>query len=277
MNATAPDAANAMDDAMATTGGTETRAKAVQTGCHQEIVSLSGVSFSYDNQPILQDVNFRIMERDFVGLIGSNGAGKTTLLRMIVGLTRPQKGSVSLFGTPAAQFKNWNLIGYVPQRSHFNPLFPATVKEVVLSGLYGRKKLFRRISKEDVGRCDDALRALKIEDLGDKRIGALSGGQQQRVFLARALINNPKLLILDEPLTGIDIETQQNFFHMIKHMHQRHNITFLMVSHDMDMVRSYLGEEPKERSGKLSFYVRHSHDLEDCQGTDLLHSLRKEG
>ncbi|PRX55759.1 zinc transport system ATP-binding protein [Cohnella sp. SGD-V74] len=275
MNATATDATSAA-------GATEMRAataaaKTAQAGCHQEIVSLSGVSFSYDNQPILQDVSFRIMERDFVGLIGSNGAGKTTLLRMIVGLTRPQKGSVSLFGTPAAQFKDWNLIGYVPQRSHFNPLFPATVKEVVLSGLYGRKKLFRRISKEDVGRCDDALKALKIEDLGDKRIGALSGGQQQRVFLARALINNPKLLILDEPLTGIDIETQQNFFHMIKHMHQRHNITFLMVSHDMDMVRSYLGEEPKERSGKLSFYVRHSHDLEDCQGTDLLHSLRKEG
>lgn len=97
------------------------------------------------------------------------------------------------------------------------------------------------------------------------------------MFLARALINNPRLLILDEPLSGIDIETQQSFFHMIKHMHQRHNITFLMVSHDMDMVRSYLGQEPKEKCGKLSFYVRHSHDLENCEGTDLLHSLRKEG
>jgi len=248
-----------------------------QEGCHQEIVRLDGVSFSYDSQPVLQDISFRIMERDFVGLIGSNGAGKTTLMRMIVGLSRPQTGSITLFGTPAGQFKDWNLIGYVPQRSHVNPLFPATVREVVLSGLYGRKKLFRRVSKEDTSRCEDALAALKIENLADSRIGALSGGQQQRVFLARALINNPKLLILDEPLTGIDIETQHNFFQMIKHMHQRHNITFLMVSHDMDMVRSYLGQEPKERSGKLNFYVRHSHDLEDCQGTDLLHSLRKEG
>ncbi len=138
----------------------EAAASMAQTGCHREIVNLSGVSFSYDNQPILQDVNFRIMERDFVGLIGSNGAGKTTLLRMIVGLTRPHKGAVSLFGTPAARFKDWNLIGYVPQRSHFNPLFPATVKEVVLSGLYGRKKLFRRVTKEDVARCEDALRAM---------------------------------------------------------------------------------------------------------------------
>jgi zinc transport system ATP-binding protein len=254
-----------------------TTASIQQAGCHQEIIRLDGVSFSFDSQVVLSDVSFKIMERDFVGLIGSNGAGKTTLLRMIVGLTQPQKGSITLFGTPSSKFKDWDKIGYVPQRSHFNPLFPATVKEVVLSGLYGRKKLFRRISKEDASRCEDALGALQIQNLGDKRIGALSGGQQQRVFLARALINNPKLLILDEPLSGIDIETQQSFFHMIKHMHQRHNITFLMVSHDMDMVRSYLGQEPKEKCGKLSFYVRHSHDLENCDGTDLLHSLRKEG
>lgn len=246
-------------------------------GCHREIIRLDRVSYAYDSRTILSDVSFRIMERDFVGLIGSNGAGKTTLLRMIVGLTRPQNGTISLFGKPAGQFKDWNMIGYVPQRNHFNPLFPATVREVVLSGLYGRKKLFKRVTKEDVGRCEDALGALKIRDLADKKIGALSGGQQQRVFLARALINNPKLLILDEPLSGIDVETQQSFFHMIKHMHQRHNITFLMVSHDMEMVRSYLGQDPKEKSGKLSFYVRHSHDLEDCDGTDLLHSLRKEG
>jgi zinc transport system ATP-binding protein len=245
--------------------------------CHQEIIKLDGVSFSYDSKRIVNDISFTVRERDFVGLIGPNGAGKTTLLRMIVGLNRPQEGSISLFGVPSFRFKDWNQIGYVPQRNNFNPLFPATVREVVLSGLYGRKKLFRRITREDVTRCQDALETLHIEDLADKRIGALSGGQQQRVFLARALINNPQLLILDEPLSGIDIETQQSFFQLIRHMHQRHNITFLMVSHDMEMVRSYLGKEPKEKSGKLSFYVRHSHDLEDCAETDLLHSLRKEG
>jgi len=110
-----------------------------QTGCHQEIIRLDGVSFSFDSQVILSDVSFKIMERDFVGLIGSNGAGKTTLLRMIVGLNRPQKGSISLFGKPVNEFKDWNQIGYVPQRNNFNPLFPATVREVVLSGLFGRK------------------------------------------------------------------------------------------------------------------------------------------
>lgn len=250
---------------------------AVRADCHREIIRLNRVSFAYDAKPILTDVSFTVLERDFIGLIGSNGAGKTTLLKTIVGLLRPKSGEISLFGTPVQQFKDWNLIGYVPQRSNFNPLFPATVNEVVLSGLYSRRTLLKRVSAEEKARAHDALRTLKIEELSGKRIGALSGGQQQRVLLARALINNPKLLILDEPLTGVDAETQHNFFQLIRHMHQHHNITFLMVSHDMEMVRSYLGQEPKEKSGKLSFYVRHSHDLEDCAETDLLHTLRKEG
>lgn len=245
--------------------------------CHREIIALDNVAFSFGSQRVMEQVSFLAQERDFVGLIGANGAGKTTLLRMIVGLLKPQHGEIRLFGTPIGQFKDWHLIGYVPQRSHFNPLFPATVREVVLSGLYGRRKLLRRMTKDDAARAEDALSTLHIENLADKRIGALSGGQQQRVFLARALINNPKLLILDEPMSGIDTQTQQNFFHLLRHMHQHHNITFLMVSHDMEMVRSYLGEQPKMTCGKLAFHVRHSHDLEDCRETDLLHTLRKEG
>ncbi|MBB6635554.1 metal ABC transporter ATP-binding protein [Cohnella thailandensis] len=247
------------------------------SSCHREIVSLEDVSYSYGAQQVLDKVSFVVRERDFIGLIGSNGAGKTTLLRMIVGLLKPTSGEIKLFGTPMSKFKDWQLIGYVPQRNHFNPLFPATVREVVLSGLYGRRKLLKRITKEDHLRAEDALNTLKIRELAEKRIGELSGGQQQRVFLARALINNPKLLILDEPMSGIDTETQNNFFNLLLHMHKKHNITFLMVSHDMEMVRSYLGEIPRAKSGKLSFHVRHSHDLEDCGETDLLHSLRKEG
>ncbi|THF75927.1 metal ABC transporter ATP-binding protein [Cohnella fermenti] len=253
------------------------RPPASTPSCHREIVSLQDVTFSYGSQHVMDNVNFVVRERDFVGLIGSNGAGKTTLLRMIVGLLRPTSGEIKLFGTPMSRFKEWQLIGYVPQRNHFNPLFPATVREVVLSGLYGRRKLLRRSTKEDHLRAEDALKTLKIGDLAEKRIGELSGGQQQRVFLARALINNPKLLILDEPMSGIDTETQNNFFNLLLHMHKKHNITFLMVSHDLDMVRSYLGEAPRAKSGKLSFHVRHSHDLEDCVETDLLHSLRQEG
>lgn len=242
--------------------------------CHQDIISLEDVTFSYQQQRVITGLDFSVKERDFIGLIGSNGAGKTTLLRMIVGLLKPDSGNVRLFGQPVAQFKQWERIGYVPQKNSFNPLFPATVREVVLSGLYSRNKIFKSISKNDQIKCDDALHAMKIEDLAAKRIGQLSGGQQQRVFLARALINNPSLLILDEPTVGIDTETQEGFFHMIKHMHQHHNITFLMVSHDMEMIRSYLGQQPATESGKLKFYKKHSHELQNCVEDDLTHSLK---
>ncbi|PZE22075.1 metal ABC transporter ATP-binding protein [Paenibacillus xerothermodurans] len=244
-------------------------------GCHQSIVTIDDVSFFYENKKVIERLNFDIYERDFVGLIGSNGAGKTTLLKMIVGLLKPSAGEVRLFEQPAGSFRDWERIGYVPQKNAFNPLFPATVREVVLSGLYGKKKMLRRLTKADHQKCDDALYAMRIEDLADRRIGQLSGGQQQRVFLARALINNPELLILDEPTVGIDAETQAGFFNMIKHMHQHHHITFIMVSHDIDMVQSYIGPEPAQKSGGLSFYVKHTHELQDCKETNLTHSMQQ--
>ncbi len=242
--------------------------------CHESVISVEDVSFSYDHKVILQHLNFSILERDFVGLVGSNGTGKTTLLKMIVGLLKPDQGEIRLFGQALSQFKDWESIGYVPQKSSFNPLFPASVREVVLSGLYGKKKMYQRINRSDIQKCEDSLHALGIEDLHHRLIGELSGGQQQRVFLARALINNPLLLILDEPTMGIDIEAQQDFFHMIKHMHQHHHITFLMVSHDMEMISSYLGKEPRQTNGRLKFFTKHSHEIEDCDETNLSHTLR---
>lgn len=242
--------------------------------CHNCIISMDQVSFHYDGRNVIDKLDLTILQRDFVGLIGSNGAGKTTLLKIIVGLLKPSSGEIQLFGQPLSQFNEWNRIGYVPQKNMLNPLFPATVKEVVLSGLYGRSRMLKRMTNEDRLKCTEALHALGIEDLADIRIGKLSGGQQQRVFLARSLINNPELLILDEPTIGIDAETQESFFHMIKHMHQRHNITFLMVSHDVDMMKSYLGDEPKNTVGKLKFYVKHSHDMDNCEDDNLAHTLR---
>ncbi|MDF2921977.1 MAG: transporter [Paenibacillaceae bacterium] len=242
--------------------------------CHDPVVSLESVAFSYENRNVIQDLSFQVLQRDFVGLVGANGAGKTTLLRIIVGLIKPTRGQVRLFGQAFSSFDGWDRIGYVPQKNAFNPLFPATVREVVLSGLYGRKKLFVRLTKEDYRKCDDALEVMGIVDLADRRIGQLSGGQQQRVFLARSLINNPELLILDEPTVGIDAETQEGFFRLIRHMHQHHAITFLMVSHDIDMLEDYIGSGPVQTSGKLKFYVKHTHDPENCAETSLAHSLK---
>ncbi len=120
-----------------------------------------------------------------------------------------------------------------------------------MSGMYNKKNMFRWLSACGPAQpvSDDALYAMRIEDLADRRIGQLSGGQQQRAFLARAIVNNPQLLILDEPTVGIDVETQEGFFRMIRHMHEHHNITFIMVSHDMDMIKSYLGRRAAAKTG----------------------------
>lgn len=240
--------------------------------CHDHIIELDRVSFSYKDQKVIDDFSFVVRERDFVGVIGSNGAGKTTLLRMLVGLLPPSDGEIRLFGENIRRFRDWERIGYVPQKNSFNPLFPATVREVVLSGLYSNKKLLRGISKVDQQKCDDALEVMRITDIQNKRIGQLSGGQQQRVFLARALINHPELLILDEPTVGIDARTQADFFELIFHMHAHHQMTFLMVSHDIGMIESYLGTEPRDHCGAIKFYVRHSHEL-DCVIPDFKHTL----
>jgi zinc transport system ATP-binding protein len=245
--------------------------------CHNVIVEIDRLSFLYEQKKVIDNLSFTVLERDFVGLIGANGAGKTTLLRLLVGLLKPTSGEIRLFGEPIAKFQQWEKIGYVPQKNAFNPLFPATVREVVESGLYGRKKLYRRLSRADQQKIDDAMDAMRIHDLAGRRIGELSGGQQQRAFLARALVGNPQLLILDEPTVGIDAETQRGFFQLIRHMHERHHITFLMVSHDMEMMEAYLGSEPAHCSGKLQFYVKHTHAPEDCAETNLSHSLEPLG
>ncbi|NEW06239.1 metal ABC transporter ATP-binding protein [Paenibacillus sp. SYP-B3998] len=241
--------------------------------CHRSIVSIDHVSFSYEHKKVIEKLRFDVLERDFVGVIGSNGAGKTTLLKMLVGLLKPTEGEIRLFDRPINQFKDWERIGYVPQKNAFNPLFPATVREIVLSGMYSKKHVYRRLSKADVQKAEDAMLAMRIEDLANRRIGQLSGGQQQRAFLARAIVNNPELLILDEPTVGIDAETQVGFFRMIRHMHQHHHMAFIMVSHDMDMMQSYLGTEPQQMSGGIKFYVKHTHDPEDCRETNLTHSI----
>ncbi|WP_059052346.1 metal ABC transporter ATP-binding protein [Paenibacillus senegalimassiliensis] len=240
--------------------------------CHDSIIELDRVSFSYQEQKVISDLSFEVHERDFVGVIGSNGAGKTTLLRMMVGLLQPTQGEIRLFGQSIKRFRDWKRIGYVPQKNAFNPLFPATVREVVMSGLYHNRQIFRRVGRVEQQKCNDALEVMRIGSIADKRIGQLSGGQQQRVFLARALINKPDLLVLDEPTVGIDAQTQADFFELIFHMHAHHHMTFLMVSHDIAMIEGRLGQEPRKECGGIKFYVRHSHD-QDCAIPDLQHSL----
>ena len=201
------------------------------------MIELKNVSFQYDYTQVLKNISFRVEEGDFLALLGPNGSGKSTLLKLILGLLKPMSGEIELFGEDANTFKNRQLIGYVSQKSNaFNSGFPATVAEVVKSGLAKKTGLFKRLPKDADERVHIALASVGMEKFAKRNIGQLSGGQQQRVFIARALVAEPKLLILDEPTVGIDHENVQAFYDMLAHLNERHHMTMILVTHDVDTV-----------------------------------------
>jgi len=199
-------------------------------------IEVKEVSFSYNGNPILQDISFVVQEGEYLGIIGPNGGGKTTLFKVILGLLKPQTGEVRIFGEPLESFKRRHLIGYVPQRSLSDYYFPATVEEVVRSGRTARLGLFKRVSKEDAKAIERVMEVTDVGRLRDRLIGQLSGGERQRVFIARALASEPKILILDEPDVGVDINAQEKFYSFLEDLNSNTGITILLISHDIDVV-----------------------------------------
>lgn len=200
------------------------------------IIEIKGVSFSYNGQPVLEDVNLTVKRGNFVAMIGPNGGGKTTLLKLLLGLLKPDKGIISVLGMPAGSASH--RIGYVPQNVRINPSFPITVLDVVLMGKLNPKKRWRANSADDRKEALDILGQLEIDDLAGKKIGELSGGQRQRVFIARALITRPRLLMLDEPTASIDTRGQADFYRMLKSLNSE--VTILVVSHDLMVISTYV-------------------------------------
>lgn len=201
------------------------------------LIELKNVSFQYEYTQVLKNISLKVQEGDFLAIIGSNGSGKSTLLKIILGLLKPLSGEVYLFGQHSSQFKHREWIGYVSQKSNsFNTSFPATVEEVVKSGLTKKVGLFKRIPKNAKRKIHHALKLVGMENYAHKNIGQLSGGQQQRVFIARALISNPKILILDEPTVGVDHENVQSFYNMLTSLNREQNMTIILVTHDVDTV-----------------------------------------
>ncbi len=189
-------------------------------------VDMDEVSFSYDGNSVFRDVTIHIDEGDFVAVIGPNGSGKTTLIKIALGLLRPQAGGIRLFGTPIESFKSWELVGYIPQKGDFERNFPGSVDEVLaLKGGAIDKK---------------TLELLEIERLGKRRFSELSGGQQQKVLIALALSSKPKLLILDEPTVGVDVQALQNFYSILKKLNKERGVTILLVTHEVGMIQSYV-------------------------------------
>lgn len=201
------------------------------------LIDLKDVHFNYDQRIVLEHIDLEVKEGEFWALIGPNGSGKSTLINIILGLLKPSKGSVELFGSEIESFNRRELIGYVSQKSNsFNSGFPATVLEVVRSGLTRKKGLFKSFSKTDEQKALEALKITKMDRYANQNIGELSGGQQQRVFIARALVGKPKLLVMDEPTIGIDQQNVASFYTMLNTLNREHGIAILLVTHEIDLV-----------------------------------------
>ncbi len=200
------------------------------------IVDVSHLTVRYPGVVAVDDVTLLVNEGDFVGIIGPNGAGKSTLFACMLGLNPDYRGSIRFFGQDIRRSrKHLKFIGYVPQKPVFEPGFPATVRDVIMMGLSGAAGI-NTAKKSADDQIDEILQQMWIHELAHRRIGELSGGQQQRVFIAKALINRPRLLILDEPVTGIDAESTEMFYSILRDINSRQRITILWSSHDMDAV-----------------------------------------
>jgi zinc transport system ATP-binding protein len=199
-------------------------------------VEVEDVDFSHGEVRVLEGINLTVDAGDFLGIIGPNGSGKTTLLRIILGLLQPDRGRVRLFGHAPSAFRQWGRLGYVPQRALLDPGLPATVREVVATGLVPVLGLFGRVGAAERDRIEEVLGQVGMVAHAGARIGALSTGQQQRVLIARALVSKPELLILDEPTGGVDPEAQTNFYALLHHLNRERDVTLILVSHDIGVV-----------------------------------------
>ena len=199
-------------------------------------IELKNISGGYGNDIVIENINSNIYDGDFFGIIGPNGGGKSTLLKIILGLLNPYKGSIKVYGkSPKIARKN---IGYVPQYSEYDKHYPISVWDVVLMGRRSTRGIHPLYSSDDKKATIDALKKVKMLEYKKRHISELSGGQRQRVFIARALVSNPKILLLDEPTASIDKDLQINFYNLLKELNK--NVTIVLVTHDIGVISSYV-------------------------------------
>lgn len=199
-------------------------------------IELKNISAGYDNEIVIENINCNIYDGDFFGIIGPNGGGKSTLLKIILGLLNPTKGTVKIYGQiPKIGRKN---IGYVPQYTEYDKQYPISVWDVVLMGRRSIRGIAPKYSLSDKKATIDALKKVNMEKYKKRHISELSGGQRQRVFIARALVSNPKILLLDEPTASIDKDIQTNFYKLLKKLNEK--ITIVLITHDIGVISSYV-------------------------------------
>lgn len=200
------------------------------------VITVSGVSFSYDGPPALEGVTLEVMDGEILGIVGPNGGGKSTLLKIILGLLKPDRGKVAVFGRPPEEGRRE--IGYVPQSTVFPRDFPISVEEAVLLGRLGRTRFIGGYSRRDREAASEAMEKTAVLDLRRRRLGDLSGGQLQRVLIARALASRPRILILDEPTAHMDLRVEEDIFELLKELNAA--MTIVVVSHDVGFISHYV-------------------------------------
>ena len=201
------------------------------------MIKFSNVQLGYGRRPVLNALNFEIQKGDFFGIVGPNGAGKTTLLKAILGLLKPVKGEISFLNNGTGYKKN---IGYVPQHASVDEIFPITTLDMVLMGRYAKMGIFKRPKNSDYASAEEMLRNVDIEDLAKRDYRELSGGQKQRTLIARAMVSEPDVLILDEPVEGMDIRGEIAIMELIKFLHAEYALTVILVCHDLNIIANYV-------------------------------------
>jgi len=251
-----------------------------------EIVTMSNVWIRYDHNVVLEDISFSVAEKEIVSIVGPNGSGKSTLLKCIMGFKDPFKGSISVFGKSPRAVQSSGMIGYLPQATSHDHSFPVSVYDVVAMGRYANKRIMERLKDNDRTLIEEALARVGMDDYLGHHFGSLSGGQKQRVLIARALARKPRLLLLDEPSTGLDAVAQDNFYLLLKKLRDEEDLTIIMVSHDIGAVSNIVDKlacvkrkmhfhgspqecvpsEALERVfGKDVYFVSHDEHCETCR------------
>lgn len=199
------------------------------------IIDIKDLSFSYEKELILENINLHLKQKEFLAIIGPNGGGKSTLLKLILGIETKKSGSIKVYEQKPS--KNLTKLGYVPQNTNVNTDFPIKVIEVVMMGHVGHKRPLIGYKKEEIACAMDSLKKVSMEKYANKKIGSLSGGQRQRVMIARALCSHPTILLLDEPTSNIDTAGQKEVYELLKELNK--HITIIVVSHDLSIILEY--------------------------------------
>lgn len=215
-------------------------------------IEIKNLKFGYNENQILKDVNLSLDEGDFAVISGKNGSGKSTLIKLILGELKKDEGTIKLFGIDMEDFKNFDKIGYVPQVNEaIKVAFPVSAREYVGLNLYKEFSIFNTITKKSKSKIENTFSTLKIKNLVDRPFNKLSGGQAQRVMIARAMVNNPDILILDEPTVGIDQKSKEDFLDLLVHLNTHHNISILMITHEMEILGDYVDKVFKLKDGAI--------------------------